>query len=212
MGEVYKMWFFKKMDISYMESFSIIALDRSLASLIILIGGVTALCYYKDSSILADNSFKILVLVSVFLIIILFCVIFRNKIKVRLEKVISMFKQIENRMFLFAFLLACFAYVLRLGKFYLLIISFGGDIGFLVLAIVLLVVQMSTLLPISFGSLGVMEGGIVAVLVYFGVNDAVALSTAIANRLLLLAYSSVGGFFFIQDMFEKRKQYGIKAI
>ena len=211
MGEAYKMWYLKKMDLAYLDSFSIIALDRILASLVIFMGGLAAL-FFVGGDILEDNIFIIGCFVVSFSIMVLLFFLLRKQISTRLEKIISIFKQVEGRLFLLAFVIACFAYILRLFKFYLILAGFGAESGFIVLAIVLFTVQISTLIPISFGSLGVMEGGIVTVLVFFGVDPSIALSTALVNRIFLYLYSFIGGGFFLQDMFGQKIKYGIKNI
>ncbi len=200
-GEAYKIWFFKKKNIPYIESFSIIVLDRIMASVVICVGGMSA-CFFMGLFVEYIN----VRLICCIILSMIFCLavsrLVWGKLLIKIKNKLIFLTQIQKKTFVLALVISVIAYFLRLAKIYLIVQGLNSEISIAVLAIMLLFVQFATLLPISFGSLGVMEGGIFVVLVNFGVEPAIALSIALMNRCLLFFYSAVGGWFLLLIMFK----------
>ena len=85
----------------------------------------------------------------------------------------------------------------RLFAFYFLLYGFGGDISWFNIVPILALIAISSMLPISFGGLGIREGVMVSTLLVVGIDYDVAISVAAANLLVLWSKSAVGLCIFI---------------
>jgi len=85
-------------------------------------------------------------------------------------------------------------------SFYLLALSIGMDISFIVIGWVGSVIQIITMLPISFSGLGVREGSLIVLLQSYGVSatDALAVSFLLFGRRIL--FGAVGGLLEVKEL------------
>ena len=115
----------------------------------------------------------------------------------KIAVLLLVFKTLSRTRYALQFLLSTCYHLSRLFAFYFLIYSFGGNINWFDIVPVLALIAISSMLPISFGGLGIREGVMVSTLLVVGVDYDVAISVAAANLLVLWSKSAVGLCVFI---------------
>jgi uncharacterized membrane protein YbhN (UPF0104 family) len=93
-------------------------------------------------------------------------------------------------------LTACF-HLVRMLAFVVLVRYTGQSIGFWDLLPVLTATALAGVVPLTVGGLGLMEGAISVTLALFGVGEAAAVATALANRAVLLVSAAIGGVVYV---------------
>ena len=214
MGEIYKVWYLKNCNISYQNSVAIILFDRIIASIIIGTGGIISFFILDTDNLqlLWSNLNSFFITIAIIILVVFIIILNTKSLLSSLKTTIVKFQLLKPNNITICLFLNIIVYLLRLFKFHLIINSAGLDVSLPILASVLFVVQLSILFPLSFGSLGVMEGGIISVLVYFGVDYTTSLATAIMNRCLLVFYSAIGGVFLLQDIPKLKGMMTIKLL
>jgi uncharacterized membrane protein YbhN (UPF0104 family) len=75
----------------------------------------------------------------------------------------------------------------------------GHDLAHADMLFMLTVTAVAAMIPISVGSLGLLEGSVVVMLGIFGIPTAVSTAAALINRVVLYAVGGVGGLVYIAD-------------
>ena len=88
-------------------------------------------------------------------------------------------------------------HLVRMLAFLLLVRYTGQSIGFWDLLPVLTATALAGVVPLTVGGLGLMEGAISVTLGLFGVGQAAAVATALANRVVLLVSAALGGLIYV---------------
>jgi len=88
-------------------------------------------------------------------------------------------------------------HLVRMAAFLLLVRYTGQSIGFWDLLPVLTATALAGVVPLTVGGLGLMEGAISVTLGLFGVGEAAATATALANRVVLLVSAALGGLIYV---------------
>jgi uncharacterized protein (TIRG00374 family) len=88
-------------------------------------------------------------------------------------------------------------HVVRMFAFLCLVRYTGQSIGFWDLLPVLTATALAGVVPLTVGGLGLMEGAITVTLGLFGVGEAAAVATALANRAVLLVSAALGGLTYV---------------
>jgi uncharacterized membrane protein YbhN (UPF0104 family) len=75
----------------------------------------------------------------------------------------------------------------------------GHDVAHADMLFMLTVTAVAAMIPVSVGSLGLLEGSVVVMLGIFGVPTAVSTGAALVNRVVLYAVGGVGGLVYMAD-------------
>jgi len=102
------------------------------------------------------------------------------------------------KVLLYSFL---FQFFRALGLYYFTL-YFGVEVGVLDMLFVLFLVTMVALVPISIGSIGVLEGSIAYTLAWFDVPLTIGVSIALIHRILLMLVSLSGGWMYLRNKSE----------
>jgi uncharacterized membrane protein YbhN (UPF0104 family) len=94
-------------------------------------------------------------------------------------------------------LLTASFHLVRMLAFVMLVRYTGQSIGFWDLLPVLTATAIAGVVPLTVGGLGLMEGAISVTLALFGVGEAAAVATALANRAVLLVSAAIGGVVYV---------------
>ena len=81
----------------------------------------------------------------------------------------------------------------------LLFKSFGIDVPFLHLLVIITIISVITMIPVSLNGLGVREAGYVFFFQSIGVPDGVALSVSLLFFFLVTISSLIGGIFWLME-------------
>jgi len=81
----------------------------------------------------------------------------------------------------------------------LLFLSFGIDVPFLHLLVIITLISVITMLPVSLNGLGVREAGYIFFFQGLGVPDEIALSVSLLFFVLVTISSSIGGLFWLVE-------------
>jgi hypothetical protein len=107
--------------------------------------------------------------------------------------------RIRFREFISLLSFSMFFHLCRMFGVFFFVSSFNGSIELMSLFLVFAVVAMVSVLPISIGALGVREGTLTVMLVFFGVDLQVAIMVAITVLTIIWFKSLVGGILFITN-------------
>ena len=121
-----------------------------------------------------------------------FKTVFYNKIYKHIAEILSVYRTFSRTKLFVQFALASAYHLSRLFAFTLLVLAFHGSIVWYNIIPVLSLVAIVSILPISFGGLGLREGTIVVALVIVGVDYEVAISVAAVNLFVLWFKSAIG--------------------
>lgn len=130
--------------------------------------------------------------------------LFRSKIKSWWVKLLKFLKEcstvtqeIELSVWLgLIFLSICF-HALRAIGFYCFVCYFNEYVNLFDLVFVLFLTAFVSIVPVTIGGLGVIEGVTAFSMSIFGVSSSTAVAVAFLNRLLWIAYGAIGGLWFV---------------
>jgi uncharacterized membrane protein YbhN (UPF0104 family) len=122
-----------------------------------------------------------------------------------LQKIIKLYLEVKSVMarmkfinFLGVFGCSALFHLVRMAGIFLFIRYLGKDFFFPDLVPVLFFAALVSVMPISIGGLGVLEGVMAALLVLFGLDKSSAISVAFIHRIILYLASATGGLFLIK--------------
>lgn len=211
-GDIYKIFYLRKRNISLGEAAALITLDRITALGVILFSGLSVIIIQFDylANIIQEKQIPFyintrigliaLLLLIPLIIFLFFCIksdyIF-SKLKTECAAAIHILKKMPYFQYMKIILLSLVTFILRIFKFYFFILCLKESIPLANLIIVVLMVNIFPLLPVSIGGLGVLEGTLFLGLTFFGVSETVAVSAALINRFTAWILALSGGILYL---------------
>lgn len=194
--DLYKSFILKKHTNSFLESYKVVLIDRVSGLFVITFFGVLSFFYMP---ILLKNKlpnvfqlfysdFIVFLIISVFVVGFLACWWMCKKW--------SFLGEVSWKTFIFNVFLV---YGAQVFKFYFLFKAIDSEVDLITIAQMLLVVQFASLIPLSIGGLGIVEGSIIGTLIVLGVSSGEAAFIAISNRITILLVSMLGYYFWIKQ-------------
>ena len=110
-------------------------------------------------------------------------------------RAITAFKKYE---YLIIIVLAALFHLGRMAGIYYLLLYFGADLYFIHLIFVLFLTAIVTLIPVSVGGIGIMEGALTGSLALYGVSLSAAAGVALLNRIVLIFIACIGAVFYMK--------------
>src|SRR5690606_23170748 len=98
-----------------------------------------------------------------------------------------------------AVLLSVFFYFSMVFFQYSVILSIGGDVALIDVALIAPLVALVSFVPISINALGLAEGAFVLFFVQAGLSPEEALAAAVLRRVMMTAYSMIGGVIWLRE-------------
>ena len=211
-GDVYKIYYLKKRNISLGEATAFITLDRITALAVILFSGLTVLIVRFNflSNLVQEKGIHLYLNIRMLIIAFLLItasigfLVWINKsvrifsrIKIEGAAAIHALKKLPAFRYLQIILLSFMTFIFRISKFYFFILCFQEMIPIPNLIIVVLAANFLPLLPISIGGLGVLEGTLFLGFTFFGLSETAAVGTALLNRFVAWILALFGGFLYL---------------
>ena len=120
-----------------------------------------------------------------------------KKIFIFLQECKTVIKETGLSVWLWLIVLSIFFHALRAIGFYCFVLYFHECINWFDLVFVLFFTAFVSIVPVTIGGLGLIEGATAFSLVLFGVTGSSAVAIAFLNRLVWIAYAAIGGVWFI---------------
>lgn len=118
---------------------------------------------------------------------------FKEKITPFLKEVQKNWRQL-NKSFTSVLILSCAVWALDIVRLKLIALALNFPLSVYVIAAVSILYLLLGILPITPGGLGIVEGGLISLLLYFGLNLASASSFVFLERFISFGLSSLIGF------------------
>ena len=196
-GDAYRILKLAKKN-SYRMASIIVIIDRLNGLALIFLLSLLAL-YYRPISLSTLNTYFDFDLLVVFLMIILFLIVFFILIVFKYAKeVFNDIKLISMSRYINSIMHSMFFQVSRIVGIYFFVLSVGGSINIIDIAVILSIVLIISLIPISIGALGVREAAFVAGFSIYSIDPVSGLAIAILTRVFLFLQAIVGYFIFSQ--------------
>ncbi len=209
-GDAIRMMYLQKMQgKSFGEPAGLLIIYRFTGLLILLLGGllhfITHYAFLTDafSSMVEVNFLPglktggILAIIGAILLLTLLHPKIRKKLFETIREASQTYRLFRGRDFAGIIALAIAFHLGRMAGFYYLVSFFGDSVHFEHLIFVLFFTMVISLIPISFGALGLMEGAITSSLLLFDVSTAAATGVALVNRAILLIIAGIGGVIYL---------------
>lgn len=208
-GDAVRLYYLQKYrNESWGMSAALLFIYRISGLLILLTGGVTYLLYNysKVETALTEQlnlnlNFGLMTGLLATVIVLTGIVVVlnnkrRSKLKGMIQQGISAFGVVQKKEYAGILGLAAGFHLGRIAGFYFLILFMGGSIEMVHLIFVLSITAVISLIPVSFGALGLMEGAITGSLILFGVSPEAATGVALVNRLVLVIIAGTGAIVY----------------
>ncbi|AKB46181.1 hypothetical protein MSKOL_0404 [Methanosarcina sp. Kolksee] len=202
-GEPLRMlWVNKRFGISYTDAFITILFER-LVEVIPIILLLFYVLYFVPSleikflpqkNILTLNSTYLLLFASLATGILIW--IFRERFTVLLKDIKQNWKKL-HKSFIPALLLSSGVWILDIVRLQLIALALNLNLSLYIIASVSILYLLLGLLPITPGGLGIVEGGLVSLLLYFGLSLASSGSFVFLERFISFGLSSLIGFLYL---------------
>jgi uncharacterized protein (TIRG00374 family) len=180
---------------------------------IFIIWVLYTLCYFQTFALLVNDINqlvkldlkKVIAVLLLAIIIIIALVLFFIYSKTAIGKRITHFwidfrdklNDITRRQYYFTILHSIFFHLFRGVAFYLGLLYFGVQIDPVHIIFLLFLSTFIGFLPISVGALGTLEAAIVLSLVFFDIQEEIALALALYYRLVIIFFSAIGGVIYL---------------
>jgi uncharacterized protein (TIRG00374 family) len=102
-----------------------------------------------------------------------------------------------KKSFIPVLLLSCAVWILDIIRLKLISLALNLPLSIYLIAVVSILYLILGSLPITPGGLGIVEGGLISILLYFGLELASASSFVFLERFISFGLSSVIGFFYL---------------
>lgn len=202
-GESFRiLWANKRFGISYINAFKTVFFERLVEAI-----PVSLLSFYVLYSIpalkikfipvidsLTLSSIHLLLLIFVLLALIIW--FFRAKVVSFLLKVEKNWELFKNS-FIPVFLLSCGVWALDVIRLKLVALALDIDLSFSLIVTVSILSFLLGALPLTPGGLGIIEGGLISLLLYLGLPLGPAGSFVILERFISYGVSSIVGFLYL---------------
>lgn len=196
------LWANKRFGISYTDAFITILFERLVEAIpiILLLFYVLYLFPSLDIKLLPQKS--ILTLNSTYLLLLALIIIgalvwfFRARFTALLREIQQNWKQLKKS-FTPVLLLSCGVWVLDIIRLKLIALALNFDLSLYIISAVSILYLLLGILPITPGGLGIVEGGLISLLLYFGLPLASSGSFVILERFISFGLSSLIGFLYL---------------
>jgi len=201
-GEPLRMfWAKKRFGISYTDAFITMLFERLVEAIpiILLLFYVLYLfpsleIQFLPKSILTLNSTCLLLLT--FLATGVLVWIFRERFTVFVKDIQQNWKKL-NRSFIPVLLLSCWVWILDIIRLKLIALALNIPLSLYIISAVSILYLLLGLLPVTPGGIGIVEGGLISLLLYFGLPLASAGSFVFLERFISYGLSSLIGFLYL---------------
>ncbi|HET8686241.1 MAG TPA: lysylphosphatidylglycerol synthase transmembrane domain-containing protein [Methanosarcina sp.] len=196
------LWAKKSFGISYTDGFISILFERLVEAvpITLLLIYVLYLFPFLDITFLPQKS--VLTLNSTYKLLLAFLAIgillwlFRVRFANLLKDIQQNWKKL-NRSFIPALLLSCGVWVLDIIRLKLIALAPDIPLSLYIITAVSILYLLLGLLPVTPGGLGIVEGGLISLLLYFGLSLASAGSFVFMERFISYGLSSLIGFLYL---------------
>ena len=202
-GEPLRMvWVNKRFGISYTDAFITILFERLVEAIPIILLLFYVLYFVPSldikflplKNILTLNSTYLLLLASLATGILIW--IFRERFTVLLKDIQQNWKKL-HKSFIPALLLSSGVWILDIVRLQLISLALNLNLSLHIIASVSILYLLLGLLPITPGGLGIVEGGLISLLLYFGLSLASSGSFVFLERFISFGLSSLIGFLYL---------------
>jgi len=202
-GEPLRMfWVNKRFGISYTDAFITILFERLVEAIPIILLLFYVLYFVPSldikflplKNILTLNSTYLLLLASLATGILIW--IFRERFTVLLKDIKQNWKKL-HKSFIPALLLSSGVWILDIVRLQLIALALNLNLSLHIIASVSILYLLLGLLPITPGGLGIVEGGLISLLLYFGLSLASSGSFVFLERFISFGLSSLIGFLYL---------------
>jgi uncharacterized protein (TIRG00374 family) len=219
-GDGYKVVFLRQRISNWKLPIATVFLERIIGLSVVLLLGLFYLIFYHPKIIkvieLLDIKSKINFASFMIFAVLLtagFLIFLRKRIKKMYYHLIKFLYEIKNilsglspiNLFLLL-ILTLISHLFVALNIFLLVRSFHANMFFVDSIFVILLVFISSYLPISIGSLGIREGVIFLGLTYLGIGQPIATTVAFSSRIIIYFYAILGGILFL---FTKKKRINV---
>lgn len=195
-------WVNKKFGINYIDGLISILFERLVEAIPISLLLIYVLYSFPSLEIQVLPSRADLMLNSTYLFLLLVLAaglafwIFREKFSASLNRVKQHWKQLQKS-FVAVLLLSSSVWVLDVIRLKMIALALNLPLSLHLIATVSILYLVLGSLPITPGGLGIVEGGLVSILLYFGLPLASASSFVFLERFISFGLSSVIGFIYL---------------
>jgi glycosyltransferase 2 family protein len=202
-GEPLRMfWANKRFGISYTDAFITILFERLVEAIPIILLLFYVLYLFPSLEIKFLPQKSILTLSSTYLLLLavlatgILMWIFRERFTAFLKDIQQNWKKL-NKSFIPALLLSSGVWILDIIRLQLIALALNLHLSLYIIAAVSVLYLLLGLLPITPGGLGIVEGGLISLLLYFGLSLASSGSFVFLERFISFGLSSLIGFLYL---------------
>lgn len=201
-GEPLRMfWANKRFGISYTDAFITMLFERLVEAIPIILLLFYVLYLFPSleikllpKSILTLNSTYLLLLTSLATGMLVW--IFRERFTVFLKDIQQNWKKL-NKSFIPVLLFSCGVWILDIIRLKLIALALDIPLSLYIISTVSILYLLLGLLPVTPGGVGIVEGGLISLLLYFGLPLASAGSFVFLERFISYGLSSLIGFLYL---------------
>ena len=196
------LWVNKRFGISYTDGFISILFERLVEAIPISLLLIYVLYSFPSLEIKFLPIKNSLTLNSTYLLLLAFLAagiliwLFRARFSSLLKSVQQNWRQL-NKSFIPVLLLSCGVWVLDIIRLKLIALALNLPLSLYIIATVSILYLLLGSLPITPGGLGIVEGGLISFLLYFGLPLASASSFVFLERFISFGLSSLIGFLYL---------------
>lgn len=199
-GEPLRMiWVKKDFGVKYADALMSIVFERSVEAIPVLVMMVyviyTILPFVQNIHPLLSN---IVYLIAIPVVLVLLIYILRNKIENYIESLKTYYYKLKEVFFPTLFL-SSIVWVMDILRFKFIVLSLGLQLPFKVIVLISLLYMILGSIPLTAGGLGVVEGGLITTLNFFGISMTEAAGIVVIERFISYILASlIGSVFLIQ--------------
>lgn len=196
------LWINKRFGIRYTDAFITILFERLVEAIPIILLLFYVLYFIPSLDIKFLPQKNILTLNSTYLLLLAFLAtgiliwIFRERFTVLLKDIQQNWKKL-HKSFIPALLLSSGVWILDIVRLQLIALALNLHLSLHIIASVSILYLLLGLLPITPGGLGIVEGGLISLLLYFGLSLASSGSFVFLERFISFGLSSLIGFLYL---------------
>lgn len=202
-GESFRiLWANKLFGISYSNAFKTVFFERLVEGIPVFLLSIYILYAFPSLEIRFLPVINNLTLESIHLIFLIFLAagiamwFFREKLASLFRNVQKNWKQFKQA-FVPVFLLSCGVWILDVIRLKLVALALNIDLSLNLIVTVSILTFLLGALPLTPGGLGIIEGGLISLLLYFGLPLASASSFVLLERFISYGISSIIGFLYL---------------
>jgi uncharacterized protein (TIRG00374 family) len=202
-GEPLRMfWANKRFGISYTDAFITMLFERLVEAIPIILLLLYVLYFFPSLEIKFLPQKSILALNSTYLLLLTFLAtgmlvwIFRERFTVFLKDIQQNWKKL-NKSFIPVLLFSCGVWTLDIIRLKLIALALNIPLSLYIISAVSILYLLLGLLPVTPGGIGIVEGGLISLLLYFGLSLASASSFVLLERFISYGLSSLIGFLYL---------------